>query len=85
MYAGGTVSNATISAGVGFDVTYSMQLSDSTTFSLPAWKTATVTGYPRYHVYNYLIADNKGIFGYYEAGKGTAKQVYGLFITTSIS
>lgn len=85
MYAGGTISNVTVSAALGFDVTQSIQVSDTTTVSLPAWKTVTVTGYPRFHAYRYDIANNKGIFGYEEAGNGLAKQVYGMFTVTSMS
>ena len=85
MYAGGTIGNATVSAAVGFDVTYSMQVTDSTTVSLPSRKTVKATGYPRYHAYRYDIANNKGIFGYEEAGDGIAKQVYGMYTVTSIS
>lgn len=85
MYAGGTISDATVSASLGFDVTYSMQISDTTTVALPAGKTVTANGYPRYHAYRYDIANNKGIFGYEEAGNGLAKQVYGMFTVTSIS
>ncbi len=85
MYAGGTISNATVSAALGFDVTYSMQVTDTTTVNLPAGKTVTANGYPRYHAYRYNIANNKGIFGYEEAGNGLAKQVYGMYTVTKIS
>ena len=85
MYAGGTIADATVSAALGFDVTYSMQVSDTTTVELPPYKTVTVVGYPRHHVYRYDIANNKGIFGYEEAGNGIAKQVYGMFTVASIS
>ena len=85
MYAGGTIADATVSAALGFDVTYSMQVSDPTTVELPPYKTVTVVGYTRHHVYRYDIANNKGIFGYEEAGNGIAKQVYGMFTVASIS
>ena len=62
----------TISAWVGFDVTSSISLSDSTTAKLKYLQTLTVIEYPAYEVYEYDIMPKKFLGGTEKIGTGLA-------------
>ena len=74
----------TISAGVGFDVTSSISLSDSTTAKLKYLQTLTVIEYPAYEVYEYDIMLKKFLGGTEKIGTGLAYRCTGFCTITRV-
>jgi len=74
----------TISAGVGFNVTSSISLSDSSTAKLKYLQTLTVIGYPAYEVYEYDIMLRKFGGSTEKIGTGLAYRCTGFCTITRV-
>ena len=75
------ITAAQISAGVGFDVTASWSMSDSTVVTLAPGQRVTVTAYPLIDIWEYDVMVSEILTGTKKVGTGTARETIG-FCTT---
>lgn len=71
------VEVVTISSAVGFDVTYSWTMSDSTQVDLAPGESVTVTAFPLYDIYEFDVYKSSFWTGTTKVGTGTAYETTG--------
>lgn len=81
-HASVSINPKIVSAGVGFDVTHSREISLQCDFPVPAGKYGSIEAHTIYDSYSYDIMYDP-IFGSpYRAGSGTASKAVGIFYLT---
>lgn len=83
-YDGDPQDAQALSDALGFDVEQTFEISYETTAVVPAHETVDASSYGRYQVYRYDMEDGT-IFGGFESGQGTVKQVCGMYTVVTIS